>query len=44
MDRTLAYQRGELHVEYPTVNGTGEQAGFGDRLAASELYWWLSQR
>jgi sugar/nucleoside kinase (ribokinase family) len=44
MDRTLAYQRGEIHLEYPTENGTGEEAGFGDRLAAGELYWWLSQR
>ncbi|MFI0487159.1 carbohydrate kinase family protein [Actinomadura sp. 9N215] len=43
LEHTLAYQRDGLLMEYPTGYADGvERAGFGDRLAASELYWWLS--
>ncbi|TMQ94975.1 hypothetical protein ETD83_23095 [Actinomadura soli] len=43
LEHALAYQRDGLLMEYPTGYGDGvERAGFGDRLAASELYWWLS--
>ncbi len=45
MEFVTAYQRGELLIEYPTGQGTnGACAGDGDRLAVSELYWWLSRR
>lgn len=45
MEHVLAYRRGTLLIEYPTGYGTnGERAGYGDRLAVSELYWWLSRR
>ncbi|TDC96481.1 carbohydrate kinase family protein [Actinomadura sp. 7K507] len=43
LERVIAYRRERLLMEYPTGYGDGvERAGFGDRLAASELYWWLS--
>ncbi|MEU8345618.1 PfkB family carbohydrate kinase [Spirillospora sp. NPDC048832] len=43
LERVLAYRRGRLLMEYATGYGNGvERAGFGDRLAAGELYWWLS--
>ncbi|TDB83890.1 hypothetical protein E1264_26645 [Actinomadura sp. KC216] len=43
LEHALAYQRDGLLMEYPTGYGDGvERAGFGDRLAAAELYWWLS--
>ncbi|MEU8801694.1 carbohydrate kinase family protein [Spirillospora sp. NPDC048819] len=43
LERVVAYQRERLLLEYPTGYGDGvERAGFGDRLAAAELYWWLS--
>ncbi|MGP4029038.1 PfkB family carbohydrate kinase [Actinomadura sp. 3N407] len=43
LERVLAYQRGGLMLEYATGYGDGVQrAGFGDLLAAAELYWWLS--
>lgn len=43
LEGVLAYQRGRLLMEYATGYGAGvRRAGFGDRLAACELYWWLS--
>ncbi|MGH3243890.1 MAG: hypothetical protein ACRDNL_26155, partial [Spirillospora sp.] len=43
LEHVLAYRRERLLAEYPSGYGDGvERAGFGDRLAASELYWWLS--
>lgn len=43
LEQVLAYQRECLLAEHPSGYGDGvERAGFGDRLAASELYWWLS--
>ncbi|MFI0412100.1 carbohydrate kinase family protein [Actinomadura sp. 3N508] len=43
LEHALAYRRDGLLMEYPTGYGAGvERAGFGDRLAAAELYWWLS--
>lgn len=43
MERALAYRRDGLLLEYPTGYGEGvERTGFGDRLTAGELYWWLS--
>lgn len=43
LERVLAYRRGGTLMEYASGYGDGvERAGFGDRLAASELYWWLS--
>ncbi|MEO3828137.1 PfkB family carbohydrate kinase [Actinomadura sp. B10D3] len=43
LERVLAHQRGRSALEYPTGYTTGvERAGFGDRMAACELYWWLS--
>ncbi|XRQ15885.1 PfkB family carbohydrate kinase [Actinomadura welshii] len=45
LERVVAYRRERLLMEYPTGYGDGvERAGFGDRLAAAELYWWLSGR
>ncbi|MEU5883978.1 carbohydrate kinase family protein [Spirillospora sp. NPDC047279] len=48
LETVLAYRAagdGGLLLEYPTGYGEGvERAGFGDRLAAAELYWWLSAR
>ncbi|MBA8956268.1 PfkB family carbohydrate kinase [Actinomadura namibiensis] len=45
LERVLAHQRGRLELEYATGYGEGvERAGFGDRLTAGELYWWLSAR
>ncbi|MFA1544055.1 carbohydrate kinase family protein [Actinomadura monticuli] len=43
LERVLAYRRGRPPVEYATGYRDGvERAGFGDRLASCELYWWLS--
>lgn len=43
LERVLAHRRGRPPMEYPTGYAEGvERAGFGDRLAACELYWWLS--
>jgi sugar/nucleoside kinase (ribokinase family) len=43
LERVLAYERGRLLMEYSTGYADGvERAGFGDRMAACELYWWLS--
>ncbi|NKZ04127.1 PfkB family carbohydrate kinase [Actinomadura latina] len=43
LERVLAYQRGRPLMEYPTgYGGDVRRAGFGDRLASCELYWWLS--
>ncbi|MFB4319384.1 PfkB family carbohydrate kinase [Actinomadura sp. 21ATH] len=45
LERSLAYQRDGLLLEYATGYGEGvERAGFGDRLAAGELFWWLASR
>ncbi|MFC9978017.1 carbohydrate kinase family protein [Spirillospora sp. NPDC127200] len=45
LEHAVAYRHGELLLEYDTGYGRGvERAGFGDRLAAAELYWWLSAR
>jgi sugar/nucleoside kinase (ribokinase family) len=45
LEHTLAYQRDGLLLEYPTGYCEGvERTGFGDRLAAGELYWWLAAR
>lgn len=44
MEFAAAYQRDTLLLEYPTGYGSGgEHAGYGDRLAVSELYWWLAR-
>lgn len=44
LERVVAHRRGRPPMEYPTGYLDGvERAGFGDRLAASELYWWLSE-
>lgn len=43
LEHVLAYRRGCLLMEYSTGYADGvRRAGFGDRLAACELYWWLS--
>ena len=40
----VAYRRDDLLLEYPTGYGAdGELVGYGDRLAVSELCWWLSR-
>lgn len=49
LENVLAYRRGQggegLLLEYASGYGEGvERAGFGDRLASCELYWWLSAR
>jgi sugar/nucleoside kinase (ribokinase family) len=45
LEHVLAHRRDGLLLEYPTGYGEGvERAGFGDRLAAGELYWWLAAR
>ncbi|GAA2445148.1 hypothetical protein GCM10010191_72410 [Actinomadura vinacea] len=45
LEHVLAHQRDGLLLEYPTGYGADvERAGFGDRLAAGELYWWLARR
>jgi sugar/nucleoside kinase (ribokinase family) len=45
LERVLAYERERLMMEYDTGYRDGDaRAGFGDRLAACELYWWLSSR
>jgi hypothetical protein len=44
LENTLAYQRDTLLMEYPTGYRAGAQrTRYGDRLAVSELYWWLSR-
>lgn len=44
LEATLAYQRDRLLLEYPTGYRAGmRRTGYGDRLAVSELYWWLSR-
>lgn len=44
LENALAYQRDRVLVEYPTGYGPGvPRTGYGDRLAVSELYWWLSR-
>jgi sugar/nucleoside kinase (ribokinase family) len=44
LERVLAYRRGRLLLEYSTgYTGDARRAGFGDRLASCELYWWLSE-
>jgi sugar/nucleoside kinase (ribokinase family) len=44
LEGTLAYRRDRLLLEYPTGYRPGMQrTGYGDRLAVSELYWWLSR-
>lgn len=44
MERVIGYRLGEVLLDYPTGYGTdGEYAGYGDRLAVSELRWWLSR-
>ena len=43
LERVLAHRHGRPPVEYATgYRGGVERAGFGDRLASCELYWWLS--
>ncbi|MBO2452787.1 hypothetical protein J4573_37245 [Actinomadura barringtoniae] len=43
LERVLAHQSERVRLEYPSGYGSGiERAGYGDRLAACELYWWLS--
>ena len=46
MEHVLAYQRGRPSLRYATGYRAGvtERTGFGDRLTADELYWWLSNR
>jgi sugar/nucleoside kinase (ribokinase family) len=45
LERALAHQRDGLLLEYATGYGEGvERAGFGDRLAAGEMLWWLAAR
>lgn len=45
LERVLAYRRERLLLEYGTGYEDGAaRAGFGDRLVACELYWWLSSR
>ncbi|GLZ10915.1 hypothetical protein Acsp04_11500 [Actinomadura sp. NBRC 104425] len=45
LEDVVAYRREHVLVEYPTGYGPGvRRTGFGDRLAAGELYWWLSLR
>jgi sugar/nucleoside kinase (ribokinase family) len=44
LENTLAYQRDRLLLEYSTGYRPGmRRTGYGDRLAVSELYWWLSR-
>ncbi|WP_067468647.1 PfkB family carbohydrate kinase [Actinomadura macra] len=44
LEYVLAYQRERLLLEYSSgYGGNVERAGFGDRLASGELYWWLSR-
>ncbi|MWA06466.1 hypothetical protein F8568_040195 [Actinomadura sp. LD22] len=43
LERVLAYRRERLLTEYASGYREGDvRAGFGDRLAVRELYWWLS--
>ncbi|MFG2006954.1 carbohydrate kinase family protein [Spirillospora sp. NPDC048911] len=49
LENVLAYRGDQggrpLLLEYASGYGEGvERAGFGDRLASCELYWWLSAR
>ena len=45
LEHVLAYRRGGPLLDYPTGFGENVQrTGFGDRLAAGELYWWLAAR
>lgn len=45
LEDVVAYRRGQVLVEYASGYGPGvRRTGFGDRLAAGELYWWLSSR
>jgi sugar/nucleoside kinase (ribokinase family) len=44
LEHAVAYRRNDLLLEYPTGYGAdGELVGYGDRLAVSELCWWLSR-
>lgn len=44
LERVIAHRRGGPPMEYSTGYAEGaERAGFGDRLASCELYWWLSE-
>jgi hypothetical protein len=43
LEHALAYRTDGLLLEYRTGYGEGvERTGYGDRLAAGELYWWLA--
>ncbi|WP_141576354.1 PfkB family carbohydrate kinase [Actinomadura sp. WMMA1423] len=43
LERVLAHRRGRPPTGYSTGYTAGmRRAGFGDRLTACELYWWLS--
>ncbi|MGI5202090.1 carbohydrate kinase family protein [Spirillospora sp. CA-108201] len=43
LERVLAHQRGRSPVTYSTgYTPDMPRAGYGDRLASCELYWWLS--
>ncbi|GAA3986057.1 sugar kinase [Actinomadura viridis] len=45
LEYVLARRRDGLLLEYPTGYGEGvERIGFGDRLAAGELFWWAAAR
>jgi sugar/nucleoside kinase (ribokinase family) len=44
MDRTLAYRADDISFGYRTgYSSAAEKMGFGDRMAAAELYWWCSR-
>jgi len=43
MEKVLAYQHGGVLLHYQTgCSAWPESTGFGDRITACELYWWLS--
>ncbi|MCP2340838.1 carbohydrate kinase family protein [Actinomadura rupiterrae] len=45
LEGVLAHRRGDLTLHYASGYAEGvERIGFGDRLAAAELYWWLARR
>ncbi|GAA4101599.1 hypothetical protein [Actinomadura miaoliensis] len=45
LEDVVAYRREHVLMEYPSGYGPRvRRTGFGDRLAAGELYWWLSLR
>jgi sugar/nucleoside kinase (ribokinase family) len=45
MSETLVYRAGEICRSYQTGYAEAtETMGFGDRLAAAELFWWLARR